>query len=269
VNAADQPMNSLIRILVAGALFLCPVLAQTLAPEIAPLAAKYDADIKSLDASRTAAVSRIQQLYLADLNAAEKTATAAGKLSEVAAILKAREAVSTQSAVLAPPTGMSKAQEKRHADYFASLATVDREFAPRYEAKIVEYLRNLAMVRSRMAATSPAIGQIDAIKTALMGVAATGGYHQLGNKIFDNTEWLWDGSPEHVWQFLPGGKIVKDDGDRRLGWKILGPETFMITTSGKDWCSFTFNVNKMEAEGALVSNAKDRKRLVFKGKASK
>ena len=82
--------------------------AQDLAPELAPLVAKHQADLAALDAQKAAATTRAQQPYVSALDGAEKTATTAGALEVVAAISKEREAL--KSGLMAPafPEGLPK-----------------------------------------------------------------------------------------------------------------------------------------------------------------
>jgi len=122
---------------------------------------QYDADLQSLEATRNAEKARLQQSYLAVLDAEEKAATASGKLTEVGAILKARAAVSAQSEAGVSLTGLSKTQEKRYSDYFAALTSADREFASRWQLLTGDYLRSLALIKSRLPANAPAREQID------------------------------------------------------------------------------------------------------------
>ena len=51
-----------------------------------------------------------------------------------------------------------------------------------------------------------------------------------------------------------------------FGWRITGPEAFIITAGGADHWSFTMDFDKMRANG--TGPAKD-KTLTFKGKARK
>ena len=237
----------LITLFLAIVSFSCLALAQTLAPEIAPLAAKYDADIKSLDASRTAARAHLQRTYLADLDSEEKTATTSGKVAEVAAILKSREIVSTQPSEAKPPSGLSKAQEKRYTDYFSSLAAVDREFAPRYQVKTADYLRSLASIGSRLPVTSPARQQIDELKAKL--IAATSGSTDLtlneSQRLRDavvRVPYSWQGEGLNYTEEI----TFSADGSGKQTyftflWKPSGPRTITVTKPDKSKAVVTFN----------------------------
>lgn len=75
-------------------------LAQTLSPELAPIAAKYKADIAALDAQQAAALTQAQNPYVAALGSAERIAITAGNVAGVSAITTERAALS--SGLIAP-----------------------------------------------------------------------------------------------------------------------------------------------------------------------
>ncbi len=60
----------------------------TLPPELAPLARKHESDRQEVETARLAALKLAQTRYLTVLSGAEQSSGAAGKLPEVAAILK-------------------------------------------------------------------------------------------------------------------------------------------------------------------------------------
>src|SRR3989442_555616 len=91
-NRGDAMIKQIL-IFLAVALASIDILAQATAPELAPLAAKYEADIKALDAARVEALSRAQQQYLDALTATEKTSGLSGNLAAVAAIHKDRDSL--------------------------------------------------------------------------------------------------------------------------------------------------------------------------------
>src|ERR1051325_10150084 len=82
---------SLLIALVSGA----TLHAQTLAPTLAPIATKYKADVAALESQKTAALTRIQTVYISALDRAEQTATAAGDVNTIRAITNDREALKT------------------------------------------------------------------------------------------------------------------------------------------------------------------------------
>ncbi len=145
---------------------------------------------------------------------------------------------------------------------------MEEDFAPRYDRVNSEYLKNLAAVEARLPLTSPLRQQIGDLKLKLATDAPGGGGRKLTNRNFDHTEWLWQADRDKVWKFLPGGKITTDTGvAHHFGWKILGPDTFMITIGGGEGWKLTMDFDTMRAEGAHVKNPDDKKEPVFKRKA--
>src|SRR5262245_11156022 len=94
-------------ILLLSALAHCAC-AQTLAPELAPLAARYKLDIATLEAQRTAALSQAQKPYVLALATAEKSATASGNAAGVAAIVGERAAITKDLMSPGFPPGLAK-----------------------------------------------------------------------------------------------------------------------------------------------------------------
>src|SRR5260221_8051922 len=88
--------------------FVAGACAQTFAPELAPLAEKYKADVAALEAQRAVAISQPEKAYTTALAAAEKIATTAGNVTGAAAITSER--TSLGSGLMAPdfPAGLPK-----------------------------------------------------------------------------------------------------------------------------------------------------------------
>jgi hypothetical protein len=200
-------------------------LAQTLAPELAPLAAKYDADVKTLDAAHAAAAATVRQKFLADLAAAEKSASDRGKVDEAAAILKARQAVAGDSNSQ-PIPGLSPSLQKRYADYLDALAATEREFAPRYQRIKSDYLRSLAGVEERLPATSPIREQIDGLKLNL--AAASPQVKELvGVWLFAKSNW------RGARQVNADGTVLDGDGRLTGKWTATAGELRFSYTDGQ------------------------------------
>jgi hypothetical protein len=211
--------------------------AQTAAPNVAQLRAKYAADIKALDTARAAAISRIQNSYLQELAAGERNASATGKVSEVAALLKVREAVASNSLDLAPHPDMTKAQAKRHADFHASLAAIDRDFAPRYARLNGDCLRTLASMESRLPANSPVRAEIDRFKATVISGASGGG--ALVEKLI-GTKWQWWES--QTIEFNDAGKGTFREGNTAIPfrWRVAPDGKVLYSREDQRRTTFTF-----------------------------
>lgn len=123
--------------------------AQGLAPELAPLAAKYESDLAALETQRAAAVAQAQKSYLTALGASERNAGTAGDVASVAAIATERAAIS--SGLMAPgfPAGLPKALQRDRRTYLDAIARIRTAEAPRRQALDAAYLRALTNLESK------------------------------------------------------------------------------------------------------------------------
>jgi len=244
-------MKHLVASLLLG-LFLHPfAYAAAISPEIAPRAAKLDADTKALDAARSAAIARVQEDYLKYLAEADRAASSSGKLEELPAILKARAAVTSPGADASLPTGASKALQKRHAEYSAGLALVDRSFAPRYQQTNGGFLRDLAAIESRLPANAMARTEIAELKAKLVESAGSGVGQITGKwKLTYATggSGIIEFFPNHTW------KHPKDaSADKK--WKIEDQKLVMeFPDGGREW--FILPINPKGTKGATGHGAK-------------
>lgn len=142
--------------------------AQTVAPELAPAAAKYKADMATLDAQRLAALAQAQKSHAAALDAAEKTATAAGNLPVVAAITKERESLIADTLKPGFPDGLPKNLQTTRKAYLDTAANIRVNEATRRAAIGAEYLRALASLQSKAAANPELAQQIATEKANLL-----------------------------------------------------------------------------------------------------
>ena len=76
-----EPMKALAPALACA--LVTRLCAQSLAPELEPLAAKYRADMAAFNAQKAVAMTRAQQPYVLALDGAEKAATSAGTVGAV------------------------------------------------------------------------------------------------------------------------------------------------------------------------------------------
>lgn len=157
------PIAAFLLVLAASSAF-----AQTVAPELAPAAAKYKADMATLDAQRLAALAQAQKSHAAALDAAEKTATAAGNLPVVAAITKERESLIADTLTPNFPDGLPKNLLATRKAYLDAAAHIRANEATRRSAIGAEYLRALASLQSKAAANPELAQQIATEKGNLL-----------------------------------------------------------------------------------------------------
>lgn len=148
--------------------------AQDLAPELAPVAAKYKADIAALEALKAATFARMQQPYIAALDAAEKTATSAGSLEAVAGITKERAAL--KSGLMAPafPGDLPKTLQPARKNYVDSIVRIPADEAQRRRAIDADYLRALGSLQTKAISNPELAKQIAAEKDKLLANVASG-----------------------------------------------------------------------------------------------
>ena len=144
------------------------------APELAPLLAKYEADKKAIEAQQSAALAQTRAPYLAVLTAAENKATAAGKTEDLKAILAEQAAVNgTATMPAAAPTGLPKDLNNTRATYLRESARIAPAITQKQQAAASAHLRNLAAVQARPAAAQnkELMAQIAAEKLKVVGSA--------------------------------------------------------------------------------------------------
>src|SRR5687768_15252257 len=199
--------------------------AQTLPPELTPVEAKYRAELATLGTQTSAALTQAQQSYARALGDAEKSATATGAVSAVAAI--AREQTALKDALLAPdfPADLPKALQTPRRMYLENAARVRANEAARRRSIDADYLRALAGLASRAPANSPLAQQIAVEKARLLaaappvGAPATPVRKGAGRKALVN-----------------GGFDQADADGHPLGWNLPDrPETtFKVVRQGNN-----------------------------------
>ncbi len=241
-----------------------------LPPELAHAAKRHAEQITTLDAARTAAMEKVTTGYVAEIESAEKAASTKGEVEQVTALLKLRVDILAGDSDQEPPEGLTRIQQRNHEKYFAALESIEKDFAPKYDAATADHLKALASAESRLPASSPLRQQIADLKLNLVTDAPGGGTRRLANRHFDHTEWFWLGDRSKVWRFHPAGKITIDTGEAdHFGWRIVGPDTFMITAGGNDHWKFTMDFDTMRANGVHLHNPEDKKLLIFRRKSSR
>jgi hypothetical protein len=139
------------------------------APELAPLAAKYHAALAEFKAQDDSETAQLRNSYLGLLNEAEKSATAAGQINIVAAILEERKSATdglTMSSLL--PPNLPAALKNSHHAFVDALNKAIAKSAQRRQRLGEDYLRTLAMLEARAPATSDLAKQIAAEKESLI-----------------------------------------------------------------------------------------------------
>lgn len=194
------PIAAFLLVLAASSAF-----AQTVAPELAPAAAKYKADMATLDAQRLAALAQAQKSHAAALDAAEKTATAAGNLPVVAAITKERESLIADTLTPNFPDGLPKNLLATRKAYLDAAAHIRANEATRRSAIGAEYLRALASLQSKASASPELAKQIAAEKEKLLGLtvpAATNTPKATNQRLSNaNIKLIQSYFEEKTWEF--------------------------------------------------------------------
>lgn len=197
---------------------------QALPPELAPLAAKFEADNAVITAARETALAKVREGYLADLATAERSATGGGRVKEVAAIFQVREAVAGGAPDPRAPADFPKSLERRHSTYLAALATVEREYAPRYQKTAADLLRVLGTMETRAAAGSPLRTASAELKSRVaLGPAAK---ELVG--VWEIRMSNWKGSRE----LFPDGSFSWEKGPKGR-WTATGSELRLEYPAGK------------------------------------
>ena len=221
-------MKTPLLLLTALSLFpwMTPALhAQDVAPELAPVAAKYKADIAALDALKAAALARLQQPYIAALDVAEKTATSAGSLEAVAGIAKERAAL--KSGLMAPafPGDLPKTLQPARKNYVDSIARIPADEVQRRRAIDADYLRALGSLQGKAAANPELAAQIAAEKDKLIANVASGTSAGAATIKASGRNAVVNGNFD-----------VADAAGTPSGWKVPGEDggTFKVGSDGSN-----------------------------------
>lgn len=148
--------------------------AQALAPELAPIATKYKADVAMLESQRSAAITQSQNAYTVTLGTAERSATTAGNVAAVAAI--ATERASISSGLMSPgfPPGLPKELQASRKTYLDGLSRIRAVDAPRRQAIDAAYLRALATLDLKGTRNPELPKQLESERKDLMANTPTG-----------------------------------------------------------------------------------------------
>jgi hypothetical protein len=202
------------------------VAAQALAPELAPLATKYKADIATLETQRAAAIAQLYKPYAAALVTAEKSATTAGNVAGVSVIATERAALA--SGLMSPgfPPGLPKELQNPRKAYLEGVARIRTAEAPRRQALDAAYLRALTDLNARAAKNPELAKQLEAERQKLLASAPTtsAGKSNSKNVIINGTFDAADPSGKPGgWSTAEGFKVQKDGANNVLHASFKAP----------------------------------------------
>ena len=180
--------------------------AQELLPELSEPAAKHKAADEALDKQKLEAVALAAKAYVSALDGIEKSATAAGQVALIAAVVKERDAAIAGSLEPELPSALPKAklQTTRKA-LLMKLEQLNADIARKKQQLVAEHLRQLAALQPKAASNTELAKQLAAEKAALLsnGGAASGNGATAANKprgknavVNGNFEKIADGKPE-------------------------------------------------------------------------
>jgi hypothetical protein len=151
-------------------------LAQDLLPELAAPAAKRTAASEALDKQKQDATDLAAKSYMSALDAVEKSATIAGQLDVVAAVVKERESVASGSLEPELHKALPKAKlQSLRKSLLASIERINADFARRKQQANADYLRFIATLQAKAVSNPELAKQLASEKAALLssGNAAT------------------------------------------------------------------------------------------------
>jgi len=206
--------------------------------ELAPLAAKYQSDLKVLAEARDKTVAPARQTYLAALATAEQKAASSQKPEESKAVGDEKTAVSAgtplpaMAAPLLPATLLTPRTNLRR-----EMDRAEREYGVRAQQAAADYLRGLTFYENnaRAAGQTELLKQIEAEKGKLAGQNAAGAHaiHGAARNLVINgdfTQKKQDGTPESWKSDMPKrGAVATEQGASFLRLVSLEKgETFFV-----------------------------------------
>jgi hypothetical protein len=167
-------------ILILLGLCACVTFARAeLPPALKPHADKFEADRAALTAAGEARLKPARERYLAVLAAGQKSATAAAKTGDIAAIASEIEGVNSGTLVEAFPPDLPRAFAQDRRTYIAEALSVAKTIPPRQRELATKYLQTLAAfeataLKTKDAALTEAIAAEKTRVIALMEAAGGG-----------------------------------------------------------------------------------------------
>jgi len=120
------------------------ILDAELPPSLKPLAGQFDKARQQISEFGEIQLAPARARYLAALSAAEKSAAAAVKTTDIAAIANEVESVNSGSLPPVAPPDLPRALAAQRSAYVSTAATVARTLAPRQRELATQYLQTLA-----------------------------------------------------------------------------------------------------------------------------
>jgi hypothetical protein len=186
----------------ATLVFVAALHAQELAPELAPLAAKYLADLAALNGPKAAELARVTQPYLAALDAAEAKATTSGDLKSLAGITQERSEARSGEMRDSAPTDLPKGLHSARKSCLDGVARVTKDFTARQDRVKADYVKALAgleaRARSNAALAAQIAGEKDRVVRDITPTSPAG--------ILTSCLWVAD---TDIWEFAPNGKLIQ------------------------------------------------------------
>ena len=183
--------------------------APALAPELAPLAAKYKTDTAALNAQKDEAIIRVAQTYRAALDAAESVETTAGHLKAIAAITAERGDLKKDEVKSEFPDDLPKGLQTARKNYLSGVARIVADIGQRQQRFNADYLRDLHTLQTRIGGNRVLAAQIADEKQSILNIA-----DDEQKKALLTSCW-WQ-IRDVVLEFTPGGSVIRH-GDPH-GW---------------------------------------------------
>ena len=151
----------------------CAILRADVSPELAALVEKHQADLAALEAQTVAAPAHSRKIYLAELDAADRSAVSSGDIKGAAAISAERSAISGEGdlPLTAPPDLPASLRTPRKMCQ-TDLARFAADRALRQKRIDADYLRALATLQGQASPNTILAAQVAAEKSAFLKSAA-------------------------------------------------------------------------------------------------
>jgi hypothetical protein len=176
--------------------------AVPLAPELAPLAAKYNADLTALETQKAAEVLRVSQPYLTALDAGETKATTAGEVKGMGAITQERTEVKGGEMREEEPAELPKGLHGARKSCMDGIARVTKDFTARQDKVKTEYVKALGALETRGRGNAALMAQIATEKERVVrDITPTSPAGIL-------TSFLWVADTD-IWEFAANGKLIQ------------------------------------------------------------
>ena len=217
--------------ILAAFVLVSPVfaVAQELLPELQPIAGKYKTDSAALESQKTVAMSRAKQVYDSALDAAEKSATAAGQVPVVTAVTKERDALKSDQMSPTAPRELPRALVPQRKAYEDAFVRITADFEQRQQRADADYLRALSGLQAR-AGTNPELAkQLATEKASLLQRGPSVTPQDLSKSLQNST---WEGRGRTMMlrmTFNANGSALADwDHNIRGQWKVVSGNKFTV-----------------------------------------